>query len=122
VMTMPPHCCVIALRLSIYQWLVTPGLRWFPKTHLLWQYLPCPSPPCPYRLARPPACPAPHASLPCPALRCPGPLTGVIGDAGGDGLLAAGQQGDLVPSLDQHARQVEADEAGAAWGVRQGGQ
>ena len=67
-------------------------------------------------------CPACQSALPCPALRCPGPLTGVIGDAGGDGLLAAGQQGDLVPSLDQHARQVEADEAGAAWGVRQGGQ
>lgn len=40
-------------------------------------------------------------------------LVGVVGDLEGHGLLAAGEQGDLVASLDQLASKVDADETGA---------
>lgn len=44
--------------------------------------------------------------------------TGVIGDAIGHRLLAAGQKRHLVAGIDQLAGQVHANEAGAAWGRR----
>jgi len=46
--------------------------------------------------------------------RQPRPLTGVIRDAEDHGLLAAGEQRDVVAGVHQHARQVHADEARAA--------